>query len=111
MTEINQQTFEQEVLQSTIPVLVDFWAPWCGPCKRIKPNVEEVGAHFGSKLKIVGLDINNGSEAPLVVQYDIRAIPLLVLVYQGKEIGRLAGLFSAKEIIDWVTPILPAAVA
>jgi thioredoxin 1 len=79
--EVSDNSFEQEVLQSDLPVLVDFWAPWCGPCRAIAPVVEELSADYQSKLKVVKCNVDDNPKVP--GKYGIRAIPTLIIFKGG----------------------------
>ena len=89
ITEVGDNNFEAEVLKSTVPVLVDFWAPWCGPCKAIAPMVEEIAGEYEGKLKVgkVNVDENNA----LAAKYGIMSIPTLKFFKKGKLVGELIG--------------------
>jgi thioredoxin 2 len=96
-------TFDQE-LKASVPVLVDFWAPWCGPCRAVSPLVEELGREHAGHLKVVKLNID---EAPQVsAAYDIRGIPLLLLVRDGAETARLVGAAPKAQLQAWLQPHL-----
>ena len=86
---VSDSTFEQEVLKSDIPVLVDFWAPWCGPCKAVAPVVEDLSKEFDGRLKVVKL---NTDENPKTAQaYTIRGIPSLYLFKSGQVVEQVVG--------------------
>jgi len=93
---VNDATFEAEVLKSPIPVLVDFYAEWCGPCKRLAPTVEEVAREQAGKVKVVKVDIDGSQES--ASKYGVMAVPTLVLFKNGAEAGRLMGLAPKPKI-------------
>ncbi len=80
--EITDANFQKEVIESTVPVLVDFWAVWCGPCKMIAPVVEEIASEYQGKLKVGKFDVDNNPEMPM--KFGIRSIPTLMIFKGGK---------------------------
>ncbi len=86
---VSTADFEKEVLQSDVPVLVDFWAVWCGPCKAIAPFVEEIASELAGKAKVYKVDVD--SEGELAMKYGIMSIPALVVFKGGKEVDRMIG--------------------
>ena len=96
--ELTEETFEQEVLKATIPVLVDFWAAWCGPCKMIAPIVEELATEYEGKLKIGKVDVDNHQK--IAMQYGIRSIPTLLVFKGGKVVEQIIGAAPKKTLVE-----------
>lgn len=96
IAEIGDDTFQQEVLESETPVLVDFWAPWCGPCKQIAPILSQVAAARAGKLRVVKINIDDHPKTP--TQYGIRAIPTLLLFDKGELKKQQTGAVGQAEI-------------
>lgn len=89
--ELTSSTFESEVLKSELPVLVDFWAPWCGPCRMMAPVLEDLAVEFDGKLKITKLDVDSQENQELAVKYQIQSIPALKLFKGGQVVKEFVG--------------------
>ena len=102
--EVTDATFEKEVLQSDTPVLVDFWATWCAPCRMVAPVVEELATEYEGKLKVVKLDVD--SNQGTAMKYGIRSIPTLLFFKDGKQQEQLIGAVPKKEIVSKIEQVL-----
>lgn len=94
--EISDSTFEQEVLQSDVPVLVDFWAPWCGPCRAIAPVIDELSGDYAGKLKVAKCNVDDNPKTPS--RYGIRAIPTLIIFKDGNVSEQITGAVAKSQI-------------
>jgi thioredoxin 1 len=90
VNEVNDNDWEQQVLQSNQPVLVDFWAPWCGPCRMLAPTVEQVAQQYQGKAKVLKMNVDDNPENP--PKYGIRGIPTIILFNKGEEVERRVGV-------------------
>jgi thioredoxin 1 len=96
--ELTDSSFETEVLKSTVPVLIDFWAIWCGPCRMVSPIVEEIAGDYAGKLKVGKVDVD--SNPATAMQYGIRSIPTLLLFKDGQVIEQIVGAVPKRVIVD-----------
>lgn len=94
--EVSDQSFEQDVLQSDTPVLVDYWAEWCGPCKAMTPVLEEIANDYGNRIKVAKLNIDNNPDTP--PRYGIRGIPTLMLFKDGNVEATKVGAVSKSQL-------------
>ncbi len=96
--------FDSHAVKSDIPLLVDFWAPWCGPCKAMAPHFEKAAGHLEPRVRLA--KINTDDEQALAGQFGIRGIPTLILFRHGREVGRQSGMMDAAGIEKWVGGML-----
>ncbi|MFN3921637.1 MAG: thioredoxin [Caldimicrobium sp.] len=101
---ITDQDFEKEVLQSTIPVLVDFWAAWCGPCRAIAPVIEELAEEYAGKVKICKLNVDENPITP--GKYGIRAIPTLIIFKDGQAVETIVGAVSKATLVNALNKVV-----
>lgn len=109
VTAITDATFEQTVLKSDIPVLVDFWAPWCGPCKALAPVLDALDAEIGARVAITKMNVDE--EQKIAGQYRLRAVPTLMLFASGKILAQTSGAMSKEQLAAWIEQNLQAASA
>jgi len=101
---VNTANFEKEVIDSEIPALVDFWAPWCGPCQTIAPHVEELAKDYSGKLKVCKLNIDEAPE--VATRYTIMSIPAVMLFKAGDVMSKRVGVMSKRELEKFIHPYL-----
>jgi thioredoxin 2 len=103
IVDATKETFDEEI-RASVPVLVDFWAPWCGPCRMVSPVVERIGQAEAGRLKVVKLDIDPAPE--IAARYGVQGIPLLLLIKDGQEVDRLVGAAPEPQIRAFLEPHL-----
>jgi len=101
---LQDSTFDAEVLQSDVPVLVDFWAVWCGPCKAIAPAVDEIAREYKGKLKVAKLDIDSHQAVPQ--KYGIRSIPTLLVFKGGRVVDTILGAVPKAKLLESIKKVL-----
>lgn len=97
---ISDASFENEVIESTIPVIVDFWAQWCGPCKALGPIIDEVSTKYTDKVKFVKLDVDHNPSTP--PKFGVRGIPTLILFKNGQVAATQVGLLSKADLMKFI---------
>ena len=104
VSDVGDSDFESQVLNSDIPVLVDFWAPWCGPCKSIAPVIEELANEFGGKVKFVKLNVDDNPKTP--TDYGVRGIPNLILFRGGEVVEQIVGAVPKDQLTGTIDKVL-----
>ena len=98
--QVNDSNFDQEVLQSSQPVLVDFWAEWCGPCRALGPSLDALAQEKGDSLKVVKVNIDESPNAPS--KYGVRSIPTLLIFKNGEVVAQTVGSMAKSDLVKWV---------
>jgi thioredoxin 1 len=101
---VSDDTFDSEVLQSSVPVLIDFWAPWCGPCKAIAPLVDELANDYAGKLKVVKMNVDDNPRTPS--RYGVRGIPNLILFKDGEVQQQIVGAVPKAHLVKAVSSVV-----
>ncbi len=108
VSEVNDSTFEQDVLKAEQPVLVDFWAAWCGPCRAIAPLVDQIAEQYNGQLKVMKMDVDKNSATPS--RYGIRGIPALLVFKGGKVAEQIVGVVPKQTIDAAIAKVVDVAV-
>lgn len=104
LIEVDDASFQTEVLEANIPVLVDFWAVWCGPCRALTPAVEATAAEMAGQVKVCKVDVDKSPDT--ATEYGIRSIPTLLFFKNGKEENRIVGIVDKDKIKSTINPLL-----
>jgi thioredoxin 1 len=99
-TQVTDDSFDTDVLGASQPVVVDFWAEWCGPCKQIAPALEQIAAEMGERVRIVKLNVDENPMTP--TRYGVRGIPTLILFKDGQVAATKVGALPKSKIIEWI---------
>jgi thioredoxin 1 len=106
VTHVTAKTWDAEVLRSNLPVFVDFWAEWCGPCRMVGPAVEQIGKIMAGKLKVAKLNIDENQQ--IAMKYGVQSIPSLILFNGGKEVARIIGAAPKETYLKFIENSLKA---
>jgi thioredoxin 1 len=104
VTEVTDSNFQAEVIESEVPVLVDFWAPWCGPCRMVAPVVEEIAQERGDQLKVVKMNIDENQDT--AVQFNVLSIPTLMVFRNGEVAKTVIGAYPKRKLEAELEPVL-----
>ena len=100
VTELNKDNFEKEVMEANVPVLIDFWASWCGPCRMMSPVIDKIAEEMGDKLKVCKVNLDENHE--LAEKYEIMTIPAFIVIKNGAEAGRTIGVQPKEDILKLI---------
>ena len=104
LKQVTDASFEADVLKSDQPVLVDFWAEWCGPCKQIAPALEDLAKDLAGKLTVAKMNVDENQKTPL--RYNVRGIPMLLIFKDGQVVAQKVGSLPKSKLVEWVQSVL-----
>jgi thioredoxin 1 len=104
LVQINDDAFEAEVIKSSLPVLIDFWAPWCAPCRAIGPVVEELAKEYEGKVKVVKMNVDDNPQTP--ARYSVRSIPNLIVFKNGEVKDQIIGAVAKSQLVKAIDSVL-----
>ncbi|MGE0092971.1 MAG: thioredoxin [Alphaproteobacteria bacterium] len=103
-TAVTDDSFENQVLKASGPVLVDFWAEWCGPCKQIAPALEDLAKDLTGKLTVAKMNVDENQKTPM--RYNVRGIPMLLIFKDGQVVAQKVGSLPKSKLVEWVQSVL-----
>jgi thioredoxin 1 len=104
LAKVSDETFEDEVIKASVPVLVDYWAEWCGPCKQIAPALEEIASEMDGRVSVAKLNIDENPQTPQ--KYGVRGIPTLMLFKDGQVAATKVGALPKGKLVDWLESVI-----